>query len=662
MKKIIFVLISVSILAGLRCSLDLPDDPRPPKWVMRFEDIPLFKADTLIIGENLKRDKFNRLGPDSILSINRNGEKTINLADKLKIGSRTLDVSTELGTFKVNAEQRGSSVIDFTEIYPELADFKGGTGVVPSKDIGPVEKYVTLTDFDSVNVVNGRVLFDITNYLGFDLVGDVRMAMIDAGRGMAPIDTFKINQLRNGETRIFYVDLQNQMISSNILTVLFGHSNGSEGQTVTIPADARIESSVTPENVTANEAYGARLKEQVLNLSQSVDLSTDSLTVRKGEIEYGSILLEIDNDFGFGIGLEIEVLNIYDVNGDPFKLSLDLSPGDRGSSVVYLDNGSIDLDGTNLNFRIKMRIFPDVNGKYDLKSADKLAVLATINEIQLSSVTADFSLGTGFPEIGEEVFKDSDKKFVNFDFHDVWLRFRFLDTPFNLGLNLKFRSERPDTSYAIRVQANVPANGELLMNRHGVNNNGESPTIVDLFNMVPESLFVSGNVRVMGQNVTFSKDDNIGVHYELDFPLSFETKNAHYSLQDSLKIGEKTRQNIRDFARGASVSLSVINALPLSGFMSCYIGADSANVDEELFTIVLPRAQLNADGIVVTPASGNFSVEIDQQKFIDLANSNFYKLELRADDLPEVTLTAKDYLILQNVIVSGRFLMDPDNL
>ena len=663
MKRLSFLVLLFAIIFLSRCSLDFPDDPRPPKWVMRFENLPLFKADTLIIGENLTADKFNRLGPDSILSINRQGEKEIGLADKLRIEKRSLDVSAQLGNFEVNATQTAQSTIDFTDIYPELSGFQGGTGIVPPKDIDPVEKYVTLTDFDSISVVSGRVRLEISNYLGFDLSGDIRMAIIDAGRGMIPVDTLKINSLRNGETKIYYVDLQNQTISSNILTILFGHSNGSNNQQVTVPADSRIESVVAPENVVADGAYGARLKEQVLELSQSVDLSTDSLTVRKGEIEYGSILLEINNQFSFGIGLEIEVLNIFDANGDPFRLSLDLAPGQNGSSVVYLDNGKVDLEGTNLNFRIKMHIFPDANGKYDLRSVDKLAVSARITDIQLTSVTADFSLSVSFPEIGEEIFKSNNKEFVNFDFQDVWLRLQFLNTPFNMGLNLKFRAQRPDTSYSIFVQANIPPNGELLMNRHGVNNNEASPTIVDLFRMVPESLFVSGTARVQGQNVTFRKEDKLGVHYDLDFPLSFTaTHGSRYSLIDSLKIAEKTRQNIRDYAREGSIAIDIINALPISGFLSCYIGSDSANVSEEFFTIVLPRPQLNADGIVVQPADGKFTVDIDQQKFIDLANSQFYRLEIRTDDQPIATLTANDYVILKNVIISGKFLMDPDNL
>jgi len=656
----IFVLFVFGLLS--RCTLDLPKDPRPPKWDLIVEEIPLFSSDTLRIGEAFSRDEYNRLGPDSILSVNKTGQKIFGLADKLKIQSQNVHASAQLGKFEIKANQQSRTEVYFTDIYPELAGHEGQQAVVPPKDLEPVEKIITLTDFDSVNVVSGRVRLQVTNQLGMDLGGDVLLAILDEGRGNVPIDTLQLGLIRDNETKFFYVELENQRISSYILAVLFGRMSGSNGQTVTLVQGARLEVSVMPENIVADEAFGAELKEQVLELIDSIDLSTDSITVRRGEIEYGSILLEITNHFDFGIGLEIDLLSITDVNGAPFSFSLNLAPGQKGSDVVYLDNGVLDMDGEKLKLGIKLRIFPGVGNKYDLKSTDELGVAVQISDIQFSSVTADFNLGTSFPAIEEEVFSDETENLKNFDFHDVWLKLQFLDTPFDLGLNLTFNAVRSDTSYKIFVQKNIPANGSLLLNRYGANGDQSQPTIVDLFNIIPQKMIVSGSVRVMGNNATFHKDDEMGVRYDLDFPLIFAAKDARYSKTDSLKIGEDARQKIRDYTYQCAINVSVVNSLPISGFLSLFVGPDSNNVESELFTIVLPRPNLRNDGVVAQPGSGTFVIDINREKFIDLANSYFYRFEARLDDTPEATLTANDYLIIKDVFISGKFLIDPDNL
>ncbi|NOZ62470.1 MAG: hypothetical protein GXO74_12405 [Calditrichaeota bacterium] len=657
---LIFALLILGLVS--RCTLNLPEDPRPPKWDLLVEEIPLFSADTLRVGDEFSRDTYNRLGPDSILSINKNGQKTFGLADKLRIQSQNVHASAQLGNFEISATQQSSTEIYFTDIYPELAGHEGQQAIVPPKDLTPVEKEVTLTDFDSVNVVTGRVRLEVTNHLGMDLSGDVRLAILDQVRANAPIDTLQLGLIRDGETRFFYVDLENELISSSILAVLFGRMDGSNGQTVTLVQGARLELSVSPEDIVADAAYGANLKEQILELTDSIDLSTDSLTVRRGEIEYGSILLEITNHFNFGIGLEIDVLSITDANGDPFSLSLNLSPGQTGSDVVYLDNGVLDLDGENLKFGIKLQIFPNASNRYDLKSSDELGVAVKLSDIQFSSVTADFNIATSFPEFEEEVFPQGTENLKNFDFHDVWLKMQFLDTPFDLGLNLTFNAVRSDTSYKIVIQKNIPANGSLLLNRNGANEDQSQPTIVDLFNIIPEKMLVSGSVRVMGQNATFHKDDQMGVRYDLDFPLMFTTKNSHYSKTDSLNIDEDARQKIRDYTYQGSINVSLVNSLPISGFLSLFVGPDSNHVDSEIFTIVLPRPTLRNDGVVAQPASGSFVIELTKQKFTEIADSYFLRFEASLDDTPEATLTANDYLIVKDVFINGKFLIDPDNL
>ena len=656
------VLIIMTILFS--CSLDLPEDPKAPKWDIAIEEIPLLKADTLRIGDKLKPGDFNRLGPDSILSLNISDQKSFGLKSKLKINEQYSDFSAELGEFEIVTDQPAESKIYFTDLYPELADKVGGQAVLEPRDLNPIENDVQLTDFDSVSVVTGMVRYKITNNLGFDINGDVRMAILDVGRGMEPdtLDIIELKEIQNLETKFYYTDISGRRISSQIQTVLFGELGGSDGQEVTIPQDSRIDIIVVPVTVIVNEAYGAKLKEQSLDLVGHVDINSDSLSIKQAEIEYGSITLNIRNNFSFDFELKIEIPNLKDQNNVELSTFMTLGVGEQQTVEINMDNSTLELDGQDLTFNVNLKILPTQGLKYNLKNTDMINASVHIFDIQFLSVTADFNLTTWFPDIQEDVFKNRSEDFNNFDFKDVWLRINFLDTPFDLGLNLTFTALRSDTTYSLKVQKNIARGETLLLNYHGVNDDNSTPTIVDLVNLIPEEMLISGKVRVMGENITFHKDDEMGVHYDIDFPLTFSTHNSLYSKVDTLKISEDTRKKVKDYSISGGISLSLENAIPISGYLALLVGPKSDQIDNEVFRVNLPRPVLNQDGIVVQPVSRIIDVELDRLKFLSIADGYYYQFILALDDYDRATLTANDYIIVHHVYISGKFLFDPENM
>ncbi len=656
MKRLI-VFLMFALLTFFYCTLDFPKDPKAPKWDIEIEKIPLLKADTLRLGDQLNPKDFTRNGADSIISIDIHDETQFDLKDNLKAPAQHKSFSDQLGGIKVNVTQSVETEIGFTEIYPELSSLLGTNAVVPETQITPVEKGLEFADFESMVVKSGGVTLELTNQLGFTLEGDVKLDLIDEGRGNNLILTVNLERVENGQTATHYVDLSGKIISNQLKVILYGTLNGSNGQEVEILINSALLVKIIPENIVVNEAT-ARLPKQDFDLSGSADVNLDSLRIRQAKIESGFINLKIFNDFDFGIDLKISTQNILDNNNNQMSQTISITDHSEKEITFILDNTTIDLDNKNLNFDVEMTISPESDRMYSIKSTDSLTIEIDVSEIRFESVTGDFDLGTQFPEIHETIFEDAPEELENFVFHDVILTVGFINSPFDFKLDVNITAMKDGIIKKLPIVTSLSQNDSLLLSRDGINNNHSTPTIVDLINMLPQEIKIDGDVRVKGENVTFSKNDQIGVRYGIDFPLIFSTSEAAFSHADSLKIETGMRDFLKDNTMSAGISLSIENGLPISGALSLLVGPDSTNISSNILTINLPKPTL-INGVVTTPGATTINIELDKPRFLVIANANFYQFDVSIDDISEAAITATNYLVIHDVFISGSFLFDP---
>ncbi|MCD4665949.1 MAG: hypothetical protein K8R68_11820, partial [Bacteroidales bacterium] len=257
------------------------------------------------------------------------------------------------------------------------------------------------------------------------------------------------------------------------------------------------------------------------------------------------------------------------------------------------------------------------------------------------------------------IIEDMPDQLDNLGFKDVVFYMSFINNPFDLDLDVKIKAVRGDVNNQLPIIKKITKNSSLILDRNGINNDHSTPTIVDIVNMIPEKIIMDGKVTVKGENVTFDKDDQIGVQYGIDFPLRFSTNSASYSQKDSLKIDNDMRDFLKNKCRSAGILLTVENSLPISGMLSLLVGPDSTNITTELFSIGLPTSTV-FDGIVAQPGDSTFNVNLDEVKFTTIADGYFYKFIVAIDDVEEAALTANDYIIIKDVYISGKFLFDPD--
>ena len=659
MKRLIvlFVLVLVSFFY---CTLDFPEDPKAPKWDVEIEKIPLLKADTLRLGDQLDPEDFKRNGADSLISIDISDEKYFDLKDKLKMPPQKTSFSDRLGEIEIDMNRSTEVEIIFTDIYPDLFALLGTDAVIPITEITPVDKSIILEEFSTISVVSGGVSVELKNRLGFALDGYVKLDLIDVGNNNQLIETINLEKIENNESATHFVDLAGKTISNDLKAILYGTMNGSDGQVVNIPFDSGIALIVTPERMVVNEAT-AKLPEQSLDLSGSVDINLDSLRIRRAKIESGSIIIKINNDFDFNIDLKISIPNILDGDNNELEEFLSIPAHKMKETPIFLNNSTIDLDNKELSFKVKMTIFPDSDRMYTIRSSDELSVEIDMSEILFESVTADFNLRTQFPEIHEVIFKDMPNELNNLGFRDVIVTFGFLNCPFDLDLDITITGIRNNVKNKLSIKKTVTKNSSLVLSRNGVNNDPSSPTIVDLINMIPEEISVGGSVGVKGENITFCKDDQIGVQYGIDFPLIFSTAGASFSKSDSLKIENGIRDFLRDNGMSAGIILTVENALPISGMLSLSVGTDLTNITSKLLTIGLPKPVL-INNIVNTAGVATFTIALDKPQFTAIADANFYQFDVTIDDVVEAGITANDHIIIKNVYISGSFLFDPEGM
>jgi len=795
MKNLIPILFILLIFSY--CSIpDIPEDPKPPKWDISIERIPLLKADTLRIGEQLSDEDFERVGPDSILAVTIDSSTSFDIEEHLKLtpenqsfsedvgnlsmSSQSETFSEQIGNFEISTDESVNMDILFKELYPALEGAEGTNIIVPPITLFPIEKDLDFDDFESVTIISGRIKFVVINNTGFPLGNDVKLELIDEGRGLIIIETIDVPRIEFNESETFYVDLAGKTISGSLLIKLYGDLVGSEGNLVYIPQNSGINITASPEEITASEAT-ATISSQSFNVSGSMDISTDSVTLRSAEIQTGIMSVSITNSFDFPITVDISIPSItyqtgqevnaeliinsgvsesvdinlsnttldlpganlefnttltinptsnvkytlqstdqitvnanfsdielsqatakikersFDVSGsvdinsdslnvkeadistgsmnlsiyNPFEYPVDIEisipnltyesgqevgaylyiyPKNTANTYINLNNTSLDLDGKDLKFNTSMKIYPDQDQYYTFNSSDRVTVEANFSEIKLSKVTGDFDLSADFPEISEDLFDEPPEELENISFENAILTITFPNSPFDLDLNITIQAEKDGEQKTVVIDEYITQGGSLVL----------SDEIVELLNMIPQRISITGSAHVIGNNVTFTDDDIIDVNYNIQLPLNFSLSNATFSESDELDIDEDVRDRLREDMIYASLEMTIENAIPVFGTFTFYVGIDTTDLSTEIVTLELPQPTIT-DGLVSQPGIQTLEIELDTEKFQALAAAQYMKFQVNLGDVSGVKLTATDYIIVKNVYISGKITVNPES-
>ncbi|MBN1154549.1 hypothetical protein JXB12_06455 [candidate division KSB1 bacterium] len=655
--------IIIILIIFLNCTIKLPDDPKAPIWDVKITRLPLFKADTLRIGDELKPEDFKRIGTDSLLFISVGDTSGFSLEDKLSIPENHQSFRDKLGDLSVDIAYSVEQVVSFAELYPQYVSSVGQKAVIPPIDLVPITKEITLNEFLSMSITTGRMNIIIENHLGFVLGDDTKLDLLDRGNGNSLIQTIDSGRIEDGETEIFPVNLDGKFISAQFSVRIYGSLVGTEGREVQIPSNSGFSVRIGPDYLSINSAV-TKLPAQTLSadLSGELDINSDSLRINYAMIKSGYLQFRTNNESELPVRIEITIPNLKRNGNEILTLGYEVNPKFLRDYQIPLDRLKLDMvENAKLLIQTRLIIAPEAGKFYSIKSDDSLKIDVSISEIELQSITADINLSTPFPEINETVFDDPPRQLDNIDFNDVILRLSFPESQFNLDLKLNIIAVRDNISRTLIVDHVVEKGESLILSKEGINYNGETPTIKDILNMIPESIIVKGIVGVRGDDVTFNRDDDFSIVYSLDVPLMFSLINATYTDFDSLTIEEDVRDDIREFLLEAHLDVTVENGIPLSGKLNTFIGTDSMYINTSLFSVDLPQPVL-MNGVVQEPGISVVSFSLTEEKIEALSQSRYYRYQCMLNNSNLSALTANDYIIIKNVYISGKFKVDPEGL
>ena len=652
---------SLIILIFLNCSIDLPDDPKAPIWDVKITRLPLFKADTLRIGDELKPDDFKRVGMDSILFISVGDTLNFSLEDKMTIPGQHQSYQDKLGDLAVDIDYSANQFVGFTELYPQYAGSVGQKIVVPPSDLVPISKDFTFNEFMSLSITAGGIRIEIENDLGFVLGNDVKLDLLDRGHGNQLIETIDLGRIETGMTDVFTVNLEGKLISSQLTTRIYGSLIGSEGQEVEISTNSGFSIRIGPDYLKVDSAI-AKFPAQSLSadLSGEIDINSDSLRIDYATIKSGYIQFDVNNESELPLTIEFTIPNITRDGAEVLTLVYELNPQYFQDFRISLDRLKLDLvENENIIIRTKLYFHPEAETFYTLKSNDFLKLDVTFSDIEIQDITADIDLHTKFPQFSEVIFDDPPQQLDNLDFNDVIFRLSFPASEFNLDLNLEITAFRDGTAKTLVISHVLEKGETLVLSKDGVNYNGETPTLKDIINIIPERLTIRGIIGVQAEGVTFDRDDIFPMIYKIDVPLMFSLMSATYSDYDSLDIDDEARDDIGNYLLEASLEVTVENGIPVSGRLLTFIGSDIMNINTMFFSVDLPRPVLSS-GIVLEPGISVITFDLSEEKIDALSEACYYRYQFMLDNSTLSTLTAHDYVIVRDVFITGKFRIDPE--
>ncbi len=408
----------LAVFALISC--DLLQEPKPPTWTNRIE-FPLVKESVSL--EDLEDE-------DNISSqlYGENGERTIfAYSDTTEMGSQEVgdqlsfgdinqsfaqsvdDVSVTGSSINQNSafEAVGVSPIEeiiqstlgpielsdipvattdpfqLNEIVPDVNDIPDGNSVIPGGALEPVYKPFEFTDFSSAVFSGGTLDITINNNMVIALGSPINIQLqavngtdtTDISGGLVTWST----AIDPGTNSTRSLDLDGLTLPGEILVLVTGNSNGSNGNTIEINDAARTSAfniGISGSNLVVTSAT-AKVPAQTINEDGDIAMADSDNKIQDARIKTGTLKVEIVNSMAVAS-----------------QLVIDISSLENPSDIAFSKTISIPANQTTLNesdiagYSLVMDVdSQQVSYSYQIETEDTGGSLVTVNSTDQVSVT-----------------------------------------------------------------------------------------------------------------------------------------------------------------------------------------------------------------------------------------------------------------------------------
>ena len=401
-------------------SCDLLQEPKPPTWSNTIE-FPL-------INENV--DLKDLEDEDNISSqlYGENGERTIfaysdttemasqEVGDQLAFGDINQsfaqsvdDVSVTGSSINQNSafEAVGVSPIEeivestlgpieladipaattdpfqLNEIVPSVNDIPDGDAVIPGGALEPVYKPFEFTDFSSADFSGGTLDITINNNMVIALGSPINIQLqevngtdtTDIAGGLVTWST----AIDPGTNSTRSLDLNGMTLPGEILVLVTGNSNGSNGNSITINEAARTSAfniDISGSNLVVTSAT-AKVPSQTINEDGDIAMADSENKIQDARIKSGTLKVEIVNSMAVASQLVIDISSLEDPSDIALTKTIPIP-----ANQTTLDES--DIAGYSLVMDVSSQ---QVSYSYQIETEDTGVNLVAVNSTDQVSVT-----------------------------------------------------------------------------------------------------------------------------------------------------------------------------------------------------------------------------------------------------------------------------------
>ncbi len=670
-------LASLAVLTILSLSVSHCDLPAPttPTWDVQL-NIPLINktyaiSDFLDNTTELTVDENGNIGFRYVAQLD-----TFSVQDQLKLNNISQSVAQSVGIFSIPSPGVQQVEVTLLDIYPDAAALEGTT--VPVSPFSFDVAGLSVPPFDAfewIEISAGYIDLSLTNNLPIPLGQPITVALHDAATDTVVASASFTQQINTGEKQTVRMPLTGKRVSSALTLRVAGSSPGSSSPVLVRGADSFLfDVLVSDLDLTA---AAARIEPQTITRSDSLALS-DSLFIEQASIRDGNIRITISGQIPVRTQLKVTLPDFRAEDGGVLADSVFL---DRSAS------GLINLDLSGYTFRPalvqtgeqivrldwELKTLQDPTAITELRSTDNLAISFQLTDLYFSEIRGRLQeQRVAIPSQSFTLKIPAELDSIEFVAAELELLLRNgINFPATTDIVISGRNAQGE-EVRVPVQADIlaaAADGTPVQTRIVLN--GENSAILDLMNILPERLDVSGSV-VFGDAAVIGsirETDVVSGQVSFSAPVAFQLPEQDYdSPVSEIRPTEDARRRIRETLQGGQVQAAINSHLPIGATLNLLFARREADVftapEVTIGPVTVASGRLDATtGLVQEAVLSSVTLELSKSELDFFAQDTVYgglRVRFPGTDGRSVTALSTDYLDVQAFIgVTAR--VNPDS-
>jgi len=685
-NKNYWIISTVLFLIVYACTFE---QPTLPNWFVDWK-IPIpetgFTMKEAAEDPNVVVDSTDIVNPILAISITDSLEKESVSAADLAIKADSESSGANIENISLGTQGPVSTDTISVETLLGVPLVAGITIDIPEGDVTPPDRMLVFDDYISVNVKSGQLQLNFVNNTFVNIRSGMVITVYDEVNA-TELGTVNFNAIDAGnagtsdQLSLTEIDLSNQLRLQFQIPVA-----GEQGHLLTeddVNGSVHIEGTIFNLKITAGEAKLPANQE--ITLEDSTSIEDQQHRVRTAIIDRGNFDVLIINKLPVGADVAITLPNLIDIDTQAeFTDIFEINAQTEERFTISVQN-------------LKLTDYPDPNSgeiinylHYDVQVLTKASggpVTISENDSLLVTVFPDsifFSEVDGrLDRIDLDIDPVEESDLVDFSQVEGSITLDSLklvlsmynETGFeiNLSILISGRNDQEEITLA-PIDIKIPAGSVEFPGTETVEltGNSQSPTIVDLLEILPSVIRMEGQGFIEGDG-TVSLNQGVWANYEIYSPFYLWIREQSFvtSEIETVNLEDDVRENIEKNVEQAIVFFDIYNGLPIGASASLYVSVDStALFDDEIpdstkkfviDNVIITGGELDLDGYVQTAWTGDETRKLDQQKIQVLTNDPVYiGTRITLDETEGLVKFRPNDMISVNGFFQIKFLMNND--